>query len=225
VSLVRDAAFAGRIAAHLGLPVEPIRALGVASVNHAFAVGPDHDRYVIRFAVDPLRGDEFTVEAWCLQLAAAHGIPTPEVIAVGTLNQVPYAVQRFVPHEPRALVTGRQRWHTVGRYARMIHELPLAADAPAGLFSRFGRDLPAAWQAHLAYNRAELTRQDPLLALGVFAAADRPRLQQLMTRLADTEVEHGLSHGDLASRNVLVRPDGTRALRTWRPSALVTVST
>lgn len=214
-----DAVFAVRIAAQHGLPAVPIRALGVASVNHAFAVGQDQDHYVIRFAVDPLRGDEFTVEAWCSRLAAAHGIATPEVIAVGTLDQVPYTVQRFVPHGPRDAVPGHQRWHTIGRYARMINELPLAADAPAGLFARFGRDLPVAWQAHVAYGLAELTAEDPLLALGVYSAADRPRLQRLMTRLAETEVAFGLSHGDLASRNVLVQPDGTLVLIDWGSAA------
>ena len=215
----RHAAFAARIAVELGLPARPIQALGLASVNHAFAVGPDEDRYVIRFAVDPLREDEFAVEAWCLGRAASHGIPTPEVIAVGVLEQIPYAVQRFVPHGPRDLITGRQLWHTLGRYARIINELPLTDDAPAGLFSRFGRDLPAAWQAHLAYNRAELTEQDRLLALGVYPAADRPRLQQLISRLAETELAFGLSHGDLASRNVLVRPDRTVVLIDWGSAA------
>ena len=213
------AAFAARIAVELGLPARPIEPLGLASVNHAFAVGPDEDRYVIRFAVDPLRQDEFAVEAWCLGRAAAHRIPTPEVLAVGVLEQIPYAVHRYVPHARRDVITGRRLWHTLGRYARIINELPLTDDAPAGLFSRFGRDLPAAWQAHLAYNRAELTAQDRLLALGVYPAADRPRLQELISRLAETELTFGLSHGDLASRNVLVRPDRTVVLIDWGSAA------
>ena len=165
--------------------------------------------------MDPRREDEFAVEVWCLDRAASHGIPTPEVMAVGVLEQVPYAVQRFVPHEPRDLVTGRQLWHTLGRYARIINELPLTDDAPAGLFSGSGGTCRAAWQAHLAYNRAELTAQDRLLVLGVYPAADRPRLHELISRLAETEVAFGLSRGDLASRNVLVRPDRTVVLIDW----------
>ena len=94
----RDAALAARIATQLGLPVEPIERLRAGSVNHTFVVGHDAERCVIRFAVDPLRVDEFLTEAWCLRLAAAHGIASPDVVAVGTLEGVPYAVHRFVPH-------------------------------------------------------------------------------------------------------------------------------
>jgi hypothetical protein len=85
----RDAAFVARIADHLGLPVEPLERLRAGSVNHTFVVGRDDERCVIRFAIDPLRAEEFLIEAWCLRLAAAHGIAGPAVVAVGSLDGVP----------------------------------------------------------------------------------------------------------------------------------------
>ena len=37
----------------------------------------------------------------------------------------------------------------------------------------------------------------------------------MIVRLADTKMSFGLSHGDLASGNVLVRPDGALVLIDW----------
>jgi Ser/Thr protein kinase RdoA (MazF antagonist) len=201
------------------MPAAPIQKLPGGSVNHTFAVGHDDERCVIRIAIDPMRVDEFMSEAWCLRLAAAHGIASPEVVAVGTLEGVPYAVHRFIPHLGQDSVSGRHLWTVLGRYARTIHKLPITDHAPDNLFTRFGRDLSAAWRAHLAYHLAELTRTDRLIALGVYSEADQPPLRQLILRLVDTPMRFGLNHGDLASRNVLVRPDRQLVLIDWGSAA------
>ncbi|HEX8511298.1 MAG TPA: aminoglycoside phosphotransferase family protein [Propionibacteriaceae bacterium] len=212
----RDVGLAVRIAARLGLPVEPVVELtGAGSVNRAFVVGAGDERAVVRFAIDPLRADEFVSETWCLRLAARHGIPTPEALAFGVLDGVPYGVQRFVPGVGGTRAPTPGLWRTLGRYARTINELPLTADAPAGLYSRFGRDLPDAWRAHLGYHLSQLNSEDPLLRLGVYPVRDQPRLREMVLRLADTPMAFGLSHGDLALRNVLIRDDGQVVLLDW----------
>jgi aminoglycoside phosphotransferase (APT) family kinase protein len=216
----RDGALAGRIAASHGLDAEPVVELtGLGSVNRVFTVGLGNDRCVVRFAIDPLRGDEFATEAWCLELASSHGIPSPEALASGTFGGVAYAIQRFVPHVTRDQVSRRDVWQTLGRYGRQINELPLPDDAPAGLFSRFGRDLPAAWRAHLGYNLTQLTPEDPLLSLGVYVRDEQPRLRAMISELAHAPMRFGLSHGDLAARNVLVRPEGALVLIDWGSAA------
>jgi Ser/Thr protein kinase RdoA (MazF antagonist) len=212
----RDGALASRIAASHGLAGAPVVELsGLGSVNRVFTVGLGDDRCVVRFAIDPLRGDEFATEAWCLEVASSHGLPSPETLASGTFGGVPYAIQRFVPHVGLNGVSRRDLWQTLGRYARRINELPVPEDAPAGLFTRFGRDLRAAWQAHLAYNLAQLTAEDPLLSLGVYVRAEQSQLRAMITELAGTSMTFGLSHGDLAVRNVLVSPEGVLVLMDW----------
>ncbi len=212
----RDGVLASRIAATHGLTVESIEELrGLGSVNHTFIVGRGKERCVIRFAVDPLRDDELATEAWCLHLASSQGIASPEVLAYGRVDGIPYLVQRFIEHVARNTVSRRYMWETLGTYARRINEFPLAANAPEQLFSRFGRDLSAAWQAHLAYNLTQLVSEDPLSALDVYPAEKRPGLRDMIVRLADTKMSFGLSHGDLASGNVLVRPDGALVLIDW----------
>ncbi len=46
-------------------------------------------------SVDPLRRDEFEAEACCLTQAAAHGIPSPHLVARGHLREIPYLIQTF----------------------------------------------------------------------------------------------------------------------------------
>ncbi len=78
--------------------VEPILDLG--SVNHVFVVRSNSDRYVVRFARDPLRQNDFDLERWCLEQAIAHGFPSPGVVASGVHLGVPYLIQTYVEGIP-----------------------------------------------------------------------------------------------------------------------------
>ncbi len=100
-----------------------------------------------------------------------------------------------------------------------MHHIPLTDDAPDALFSRFGRELPAAWQAHLNYNLEALNPADPLLEWGVYAAGDQARLRSLVRDLGQLPTRFGLNHGDLSLRNVLVPDTGDPVLIDWGSSA------
>lgn len=188
---------------------------GMGSVNHVFIVDTDTSRCVIRFAIDPLRQNDFQVESWALAQAAMHGIPSPGVVAEGLHREVPYLVQTFVDG-----VSGTERrspnlWRTLGEYARTVHAIPVSADAPEGLFSRFGRNLPAAWEAHLGYNLDQLVPADPLISLGAYRSHEQPRLRDAIPQLRSTEWKFGLNHGDLSPRNLLVPPRDKPVLIDW----------
>jgi DNA-binding Lrp family transcriptional regulator len=78
------------------------------------------------------------------------------------------------------------------------------------------------YHAHLDANALGLTFEDsssppcaPETALDVYPAEKRPELRDMIVRLADAKMSFGLSHGDLASGNVLVRPDGALVLIDW----------
>ncbi|GAA1840729.1 phosphotransferase [Microlunatus capsulatus] len=216
----RDLALAVRIAERHGLPTAPAQEVrGAGSVNHVVVLGRGDERVVVRFAREQERGDEFVVESWCLRAAAAAGLPVPAALADGVLDGVPYGVQRYVPHLPLEPADPGRLWWTLGDWARRTADVPVGDDAPDALFTRFGRDLPAAWQAHLDYNRAALTAEDPLLGLGVYPAAEQPRLHERLDRLAATPLRTGLGHGDLVPRNVLRAPDGTLVLIDWGTAA------
>lgn len=208
----RGIELARAVAAAHSLPQGPVQIVDQrGSVNHVFIVGEGPERYVIRFARDPQRADEFAVERWCAQRAAAHGVPTPDVLASGVMNDVAYGVQRFAPGMAGDTLTDPELWGTLGSYGHVINSIPPDDSAPDGLFSRFGRDLPAAWKAHLDYNVGELDVNDPLLAMGVYLASQQDRLKQTLIELSDIPMRFGLSHGDLSTRNLVV-PAGQRPM-------------
>jgi aminoglycoside phosphotransferase (APT) family kinase protein len=106
-------------------------------------------------------------------------------------------------------------WRMLARYAQAVHQIPITLDAPAGLFSRFGRDLDAAWTNHLAYNIEHLSTTDPLLALSVYAPWQQKAIRAQLTGLRAAELTFGLCHGDLAPRNLILPPSGPAVLVDW----------
>lgn len=199
-----------------GLPNGPIsEPAWPGVVNNVNIVGSGADRYVIRTPRDRGEGtEEFAMEEWCAGRAREHAIPTADIVGVGVVNAVAYSVQRFVAGANGETVRSAELWRTLGKYARTINTIPLA-DAPEALFSRFGRDLPAAWRAHLDYNVDSLDDADPLLELGVYDRAEQSRVRGIFESLRYHPFEFGLSHGDLALRNLLVDPGRPPLLIDW----------
>ncbi|AKU15111.1 hypothetical protein VV02_03265 [Luteipulveratus mongoliensis] len=169
---------------------------------------------MIRFARDPKREDEFATEVWCLAQAAQCGVPSPEVVAYDQIDGASYLVHRFVPGASGDTRPTAALWRDLGRYARAVRGVSLH-DAPAGLFGRFGRDPEAAWRAHLDYNDGQLREGDPLIWLGVYRAEQRQHVRDLIGELRSASFEFGLCHGDLAPRNLLVRPESESVLIDW----------
>lgn len=212
----RDFRLAREIARRHGLASEDIAPIvGHGSVNHVWVTGAGAARSVIRFAIDPLRTNELEVEAWCLDKASTAGIPSPGVITQGCLRAVPYLIETFVQGASGNERRSPELWRTLGSYARTVHSIAVTDDAPAALFSRFGRDLHEAWKGHLAYNVAQLTPADPLIALGVYPAGKQERLRAALTELNDADPAFGLCHGDLSLRNLLVPDTCDPVLIDW----------
>ena len=171
-------------------------------VNRVFrVVGPGND-WVVRYPLDSRRPDEFPVEVWAAEQASLHGIATPEVVARGHLDDRPYLVIEYV--ESQQDQDQDEAWRWLGRYATLAATVPLR-DAPQAIFSRFGRDLPLAWRAHLNYNYHALSEHDPLTKDGVYRTEDRSHLRALVERLRSADFTFGLAHGDLAPRNLISR--------------------
>jgi hypothetical protein len=165
---------------------------------------------VLRFPVDPLREDEFPVEAWAAAQAARVGVPVARPIVHGVSRGVPFAVSEYVPADPRPI---EHPWTWLGAVARTVGTIPLD-DAPDSLFSRFGRDLATAWSAHLDYGLSALGPGDPLRRDGAYGSAAEVR--GVLEPLVDRPFDFGLAHGDLAPRNLVSRgPARSPVLIDW----------
>jgi len=188
--------------------VEPL--LG-GSVNHTVRVRrPVGVDVVVRIPVDPLREDEFAVEAWATAAAARAGIAVARVLRHGRHDGTPFAVSEYVAPDPRPVA---EPWRRLGAAARAIGAIPLD-DAPPSLYSRFGTDPATAWRAHVVYNVRSLDGDDPLLQAGAYTSASA--LRAAFGPLGARAFEHGLAHGDLAPRNLLSRgTDATPVVIDW----------
>lgn len=172
---------------------------------------------VVRFAKGSDQvADPFDVEAWCLRATATAGIPSSPMVARGWLDGLSYLVVDYVEGDtPSASDPGA--WRSIGRFASSLAELDVS-DAPEALFSRFGRDLDAAWLAHLDYNREALCHGDVLVELGVYRPDERSRLLRVLDSLRQRSLPQGLIHGDMSTRNLL---DGERyTLIDWGAAAV-----
>jgi len=86
MGMARDEQLARAIAQVHGLRVRSMRAIpGRGAVNHVFIVRSPGADSVIRFAIDPLRQNDFVAEAWCLARANDVGIPSPSVVGVSRM--------------------------------------------------------------------------------------------------------------------------------------------
>lgn len=186
------------------MSVEQVTELSGGNQNHVVRVRGEGRDVVVRFARDAGRSpvDPFDVEEWCLAAVAQTGIRTSSLVARGIADGLSYLVADYMPGaiaDPDDLGA----WREIGRIAGALSHVDTAM-APDALFTRFGRDLPAAWDAHVDYNLAALDDEDPLVDLGVYRVPDRSRLRAMVTRLRGRTMPQGLIHGDLSTRNLLV---------------------
>ena len=208
------------VTASLGQPVETITPLvGKGSVNLVFLARTAHSDTIVRLCrpEDLHRALSFyEKERWCLEQAAALGIPSPAVLAVGVWGERPYMLQQCVPGINGAECSTDQPrlWQALGHYARLIHSLQLAGFGEAITDFHTGQG-QAGWQRWVDYNLASLTADDALLRLQVYAPAQRESIRQCFLGLRTRPLRIGLNHGDLTPRNTVLDEAGTIYLLDW----------
>lgn len=194
-----DATLLARIVQEIGADDGSALRLHGGEVNVTHRVTAPTGDVVVRFPRDRRRHDEFPVERWATRTAAAAGLPVARTLSTGAVHGVPFIVSEYVAQSQEPV---ERPWSWLGSYARTIGTFDLS-DAPASVFSRFGRDLEDAWRQHLAYNGAELRPDDPIAADGAYATSDLARIRSSLSGLEQTSFTFGLAHGDLAPRNLL----------------------
>ena len=76
--------------------VEVTPLVGKGSVNKVFIVESVNHKVVIRMSDRGEASDEYNKEAWCIQHAAARGVPVPSVISVGRSEGNAYIIQSYI---------------------------------------------------------------------------------------------------------------------------------
>lgn len=202
-----------QFAVALGYNPNRVRLLQGGNENHVVCIEQHKgDDVVVRFPqrTEPQDLDVFQVEAWCAAAAAVTGLRTPSVLHVAEIGGRPVMVQQYARGGP-VEAADLAAWEAIGAAAAKLTTISTEA-APAALFTRFGRDLDRAWQAHLDYNIHALTPDDPLRALDLYSAASIASMRRALERLRRRDLRQGLVHGDLHTRNLINGPDGYTVL-------------
>jgi aminoglycoside phosphotransferase (APT) family kinase protein len=216
--LSRDLRLASSVASRL-LGEPPVRVtplLGKGSVNKVFIVEAATVKVVVRMSDSGGASDEYAKEAWCIEQAAARGVPVPSVMSVGRCEGHAYIIQTYIAGDegrdspaPRPAI-----WRELGRYARLIHSIPVPG---FGLkLSEITRgDARKDWLRYLEYNIESLTEDDALIGLRVLTRAQSKTIRGVFEGLRGREFAFGLNHGDISLKNTVVDGGGRVHLLDW----------
>jgi aminoglycoside phosphotransferase (APT) family kinase protein len=196
------------------LRVTPL--VGRGSVNQVFIVETANHKVVVRASERDGAPGEYAKEAWCIERAAARGVPVPAILGAGSFEGSAYLIHTYVEGDE-----GRESpapkpdiWRTLGGYAGLIH----AIEAPGfGLtLSEITQgDARKSWLRHLEYNIESLSGDDPLIGLGVFTPPRSQALRGVFAGLRGREFTFGLNHGDISLKNTVVDARGRVTLLDW----------
>ncbi|SFF26170.1 Phosphotransferase enzyme family protein [Paenibacillus algorifonticola] len=166
----------------------------------------------------------FIKEKWCIEQAAAVGIPGPEVLSIGIVDETAYMIQTFI-HGDNGLdstVLKSDVWRQLGEYAKLIHSIQVKGfggnliDPAHGVFqspSHAGSD--GSWQGYVQYNINSLTEYDRLIKLGVITQMESQRVRKLFENLKKETFRFGLNHGDISLKNTIVNQANQVILLDW----------
>jgi aminoglycoside phosphotransferase (APT) family kinase protein len=216
--LSKDIQLAARITSSLlDEPLVEITPLiGKGSVNKVFIVEAVKHKVVARMSDRAEALEEYAKEAWCIEHAAARGVPVPSVMSVGRSEGVAYLIQSYIAGDE-----GRDSpapkpgiWRQLGKYARLIHSIGVKgfglklSDITQG-------DARKAWSRYLEYNIESLTEDDPLIKLKVLTRPQAKVIKAVFADLTGREFTFGLNHGDLSLKNTVVDVRGRVSLLDW----------
>lgn len=203
--------------------------IGKGITNQVCVVETKSHKVVVRMN-DKDTIPSFIKEKWCIEQAAAVGIPGPEVLSIGIVDETAYMIQTFIEGNNGldSTVPRSDIWRQLGEYARHIHSIQVKGygdnliDPVHGEFqspSHAGSD--GSWQGYVQYNINSLTESDRLIELGVITQMESQRVRKLFENLKKETFRFGLNHGDLSIKNTIVNQANQVILLDWNAEVSV----
>lgn len=194
---------------HFGKPASRIVYKSSGRTNFVFAVNHVEGQFVVRISPDPEKVGAFKKELWASQKAREAGVPTPEVITVGSdAISEPYMITRRVTgseatqHPKRSSIV-----HELGEYAAIINSIETKDFGANFEWTNDGKEY-GNWSNYID-EEFELERR--LQIISSHKMLSQPQLQELV-RIMDAAKARGikaaLNHSDLRLKNVIVDEGG-----------------
>jgi aminoglycoside phosphotransferase (APT) family kinase protein len=205
--------------------------IGKGIINQVCVVETESHKVVVRMN-DKDTFPSFIKEKWCIEQAAAVGIPGPEVLSIGIFDETAYMIQTFIDGNNGLDITVPRSdiWRQLGEYARDIHSIQVKGygenliDPVHGEFqspSHAGSD--GSWQGYVQHNINSLTEYDRLIKLGVITQMESQRIRKLFENLKKETFRFGLNHGDISLKNTIVNQTNQVILLDWGNAAVSVV--
>ena len=197
--------------------------IGKGFVNQVCVVETESHKVVVRMN-DTSTYPSYVKEKWCIEQATAFGIPGPEVLSIGIVDETAYMIQAFVDGDNGldSKVLKSDVWRQLGKYAKLIHSIQVKGygenliDPVHGEFhspSHAGSD--GSWLGYVQYNINSLTEHDQLIELGVINKMKLRKVRKLFENLKKDRFHFGLIHGDISLKNTIVNQTGQVILLDW----------
>ncbi|MBS4220324.1 aminoglycoside phosphotransferase family protein [Bacillus sp. FJAT-49711] len=202
--------------------IKSYQIIGKGSVNQVCVAETNNRKVVVRMNKADTYSS-FVKESWCIEQARAVGIPSPQVLSIGIVDETAYMIQTFIDGENGLDSTKPKRdiWKQLGAYAKLIHTIPVKGYGENlisihGMFQsppHAGSD--GSWLGYVNYNINSLTENDQLIELGVINQTESKKIRKLFEGLKEEKFHFALNHGDVSLKNTIVNNEGQVFLLDW----------
>ena len=194
---------------HFGKPPSRIVYKHSGRTNYVFAVNNVEGQFVVRISPVAERIEAFRKELWATQKVREAGVPSPEVLIVGSdIVSEPYVITRRVTGSEATHHPERNRIvREMGRYAQMINSIRT---------QNFGANFD--WTSNGSKNRTwtdylkdEWKIEERLRLFSqykILSSRELNKLRKIIDNTKTLRIRPALNHGDLRLKNVIVDEDG-----------------
>lgn len=189
--------------------------------NFVFAVYHAEGDFIVRISPDPTRINSFIKEQWAQNKARELGVPTPEILEVGSdIIHQPFMISRVVKGSEATFHPQRlEILKEMGHYAALINTIPTKGFGSTFDWSSNQLSLNASWQEFLEKELGLEARIATLEKHKMLDAGQIKKLRQTLAKACRMKVKPKLNHGDMRLKNVMVDDEGRiTALLDWEHS-------
>lgn len=198
------------LAHHFGKPARRLTHRAAGLSNFVFQAEHPAGQFVVRIAAKPEKLNAYIKEQWAMRRVSELGVPTPEVLEVGSdVIGMPYMISRCVQgeeaiHHPLRLDVLRD----MGRYTALINSVPTNGFGRTFEWSANRLSHNASWSAYLESELALDRRLEILRKHRMLGPRELSKLRALLLAIGRKRRPPTLNHGDMRLKNVIVDDAG-----------------
>lgn len=206
------------IAYHFGSAPKQIKHLAAGKTNFVFMVFHSEGHYVVRISSDSAWMQAFIKEQWAIAKVRELGVPTPEILEVGSeVGSTPYMISRRVigseaTFHPERLSIIRE----MGKYAALINSISTNGFGTTFDWSNNQLSRNESFNDYLKDELDLAHRLKVLEQKGLVKPVQLKKLSSVLKKAAADSNGPRLNHGDLRLKNVMVdSKGGISAIIDW----------